>query len=122
MPAARRIPQDLGVLALKKAIAAARERAALAEQADAHFQEALELAELLQERDLAAWLIRYRGLTEGLQGRMAAGQELIALSRDRFEHFRESNQALCDYLSVHLGRYVTLSYWSCSAACSRPNA
>jgi tetratricopeptide (TPR) repeat protein len=96
--------KDLGILSLEKAIAAAApERAALAERADAYFQEALELAEILQERDLAAWLFRYRGLSEGLQGRMETGQQLIALSRDRFEHFKESNQVLCDYLSAHLG-------------------
>jgi len=94
--------KDLGVLSLERAIAATREQAALAAQADAYFREALELAEQLQERDLAAWLLRYRGLAEGSQGRIATGQALIALSRDRFEHFRESNQALCDYLSVHL--------------------
>ena len=95
--------KDLGILSLEKAIDATTEQAVFAERADAYFQEALELAEILQERDLAAWLFRYRGLSEGLQGRMEAGRQLIALSRDQFEHFKESNQALCDYLSAHLG-------------------
>lgn len=95
--------KDLGVLSLERAIAdATPERAALAGRADACFQEALELADILQERDLAAWLCRYRGLSEGVQGRLETGQQLIALSRDRFEHFKESNQLLCDYLSAHL--------------------
>jgi tetratricopeptide (TPR) repeat protein len=96
--------KDRGVLLLEKAIVSASERAGLGEQADALFREALELSETLKERDLTAWVLRYRGLTDGLLGRLEAARALIALSRERFEHFKESNQALCDYLADHIGQ------------------
>jgi tetratricopeptide (TPR) repeat protein len=96
--------KDRGVLRLEEAIVSASERAGLGEQADALFREALELSETLKERDLTAWVLRYRGLTDGLLGRLEAARALIALSRERFDHFKESNQALCDYLADHIGQ------------------
>jgi tetratricopeptide (TPR) repeat protein len=93
--------KDFGVLSLEAAIEASDDRAQLADRADRYFREALDLCEALAEHDQAAWVQRYRGLAEGLRD-VAAGRALIALSRGRFELFRESNQALCDYLSAHI--------------------
>lgn len=93
--------KDLGVLSLEAAIAGSADRVPLIGDADRYFRESLDLCEALAEHDQAAWVQRYRGLTEGL-GDAAAGRALIALSRGRFELFRESNQALCDYLSAHI--------------------
>jgi tetratricopeptide (TPR) repeat protein len=93
--------KDLGVLSLEAAIEAGGDRAPQVGDADRYFREALDLNEALAEHDQAAWVQRYRGLTEGLRD-AAAGRALIALSRGRFELFRDSNRALCDYLSAHI--------------------
>jgi tetratricopeptide (TPR) repeat protein len=95
--------KDLGVLSLEGAMDASANRAALIGEADRYFREALDLCEALAEHDQTAWVQRYRGLTEGLRD-AAAGRALIALSRGRFERFKASNQALCDYLSDHIGQ------------------
>jgi hypothetical protein len=92
--------KDLGVLALREQGSTLPDMAA---KGDTYFLEALELACVFGEEDLAAWLLRYRGLAEALQGRGEAARDLIAQSRQRFLHFREANQALCDYLLAHLG-------------------
>ena len=93
--------KDLGVLSLEAAIAASADRGPLVGDAYRYFREALDLCEALAEHDQAAWVQRYRGLTEALRD-AAAGRALIALSRGRFELFKESNQALCDYLSANI--------------------
>jgi tetratricopeptide (TPR) repeat protein len=93
--------KDLGVLSLEAAIEVSADRAPLFGDADRYFREALDLCEALAEHDQAAWVQRYRGLTVGLRD-AAAGRALIALSRGRFELFKESNQALCDYLSANI--------------------
>jgi tetratricopeptide (TPR) repeat protein len=91
--------KDLGILSLEKASA---DRSTLGAQAALYFEEALELAEMLREHELVAWLLRYQGIAEGMQGRVEHGRKLIAGARSRFKQFPESNQALCDFVSQHL--------------------
>jgi hypothetical protein len=94
--------KDLGVLYLGLAAAADGDRPVLAGRAAAFLEEGLSLAEQLGAGQLAAWLLRYLGVAEALQGRVEAGRDRIARARGRFSEFTPANQALCDFLAAHL--------------------
>lgn len=96
--------KDMGLLLLEQSCTLSSQSDASPPLSLGELEESLQLADMLGDSDLSAWVSRYLGIGEARLGLTEAGRERVERTAEQFYQFRDTNIALTRFCAAHVDR------------------